>query len=290
MKGILLAGGSGTRLYPLTISLSKQLLPIYNKPMIYYSLSVLMLAEIREICIITTEHDQHLFKKLLGDGSQWGIKLHYAVQKRPEGIAQAFSIAHPYLGTSKTCLILGDNLFFGSHLKEKLQAAKQQLRGAQLFGYCVKDPERYGVAKLQDGQLDSIVEKPQNPPSPWAITGLYFYDENVYTMAKELSPSKRGELEITDLNNLYIQKGSADLVRLSRGYAWLDTGTFSSLLQACQYVQTIEERQNCLVASVEEIAFSNGWIGKNEITEIAASMKNNDYGKILLQLTNRTIG
>jgi len=288
VKGIILAGGSGTRLYPLTQVVSKQLLPIYDKPMIYYPLTVLMLAGIDEILIITTPHEQHLFKVLLGDGSQWGISVDYAVQERPEGIAQAFLIGEQFIAGDACCLILGDNIFYGHGLAEELQQASQQAQGATIFGYWVKDPQRYGVAEFDpQGRVTDIVEKPQQPRSNYAVTGLYFYDHQVSELATQLEPSARGELEITDLNNLYLQQGSLRLEKLGRGTAWLDTGTHESLLQASNFIQTIEARQGLKIACPEEVAFVRGLIDGDQLRLLAKPMRNNGYGEYLLSLLER---
>lgn len=284
MKGIILAGGKGSRLYPITLGVSKQLLPLYNKPMIYYPLSLLMQAGIREICLITTPRDRPLFELLLQDGSQWGIEIHYGVQQEPNGIAESFLIAENFLGASPVMLILGDNLFFGSQLPELLKEAALLTEGAHLFGYRVRDPKRYGVAQLGPQGLVGVVEKPSTPPSPWAITGLYAYDACVYSYAQTLSPSERGELEITDINNLYIAQQAARFTKFSRGVAWLDTGTFDSLLQAASFVQTIEERQNCLIASVEEIAYRNNWINEEQLLTLAKALAPSPYGERLAEL------
>ncbi|OOZ40911.1 glucose-1-phosphate thymidylyltransferase [Solemya pervernicosa gill symbiont] len=288
MKGIILAGGTGTRLYPLTQVISKQLLPVYDKPMIYYPLTVLMLAGIDQVLIITTPHEQHLFKALLGDGSQWGISIEYAVQPKPEGIAQAFQIGERFIDGDACCLILGDNIFYGHGLAEDLQRASQQSEGATIFGYWVKDPERYGVAEFDgDGRVTDIVEKPQQPRSNYAVTGLYFYDSQVSEMAAQLKPSARGELEITDLNNIYLQQQQLRLERLGRGIAWLDTGTHESLLQASNFIQTIEARQGLKIACPEEVAFVRGLIDGEQLRQLAAPMRNNGYGDYLLGLLDR---
>ncbi len=284
-KGIILAGGSGTRLHPLTRSISKQLLPIYDKPMVYYPLSVQMLAGIRDIMIITTPHDQALFQHLLGDGSQWGISLTYAVQPEPGGLAQAFHIGRDFLNGEGASLILGDNIFYGEGLYEYLQRAVKQEEGATVFAYRVRDPERYGVVEFdKECRALSLEEKPEKPKSNFAVTGLYFYDKNVCDYARDLKPSKRGELEITDLNRLYLEAGNLQVETLGRGFAWLDTGTHESLMQASQYIQTIEERQGLKVSCLEEIAYRKGWIGDTQLEELAEPLKKNEYGMYLLSL------
>ncbi|MCX8048047.1 MAG: glucose-1-phosphate thymidylyltransferase RfbA [Methylohalobius sp.] len=284
-KGILLAGGAGTRLHPLTLAVSKQLLPVYDKPMIYYPLATLMLAGIREILIITTPQDSLLFQRLLGDGSQWGIALHYSVQPKPEGLAQAFLIGEPFLKGAPSCLILGDNLFYGHGLTQLLTQACERTEGATVFGYWVKDPERYGVAEFdQEGRVIGLEEKPKAPRSHWAVTGVYFYDSQVCELAKTLTPSARGELEITDLNRLYLERGQLHLEKLGRGIAWLDTGTHDSLMQASQFIQTIEERQGLKVCCPEEIAYARGWIDATQLEKQAARFKNNGYGAYLLRV------
>ena len=287
-KGIILAGGSGTRLYPLTRVISKQLLPVYDKPMIFYPLATLMQAGIRDILIITTPHEQAMFKRLLGDGTDWGISLTYEVQESPDGLAQAFIIGESFLAGSPSCLILGDNIFHGGGLQPVLNAATNRRQGGTVFGYYVKDPERYGVVEFdKDMQVISIEEKPSQPRSNYAVTGLYFYDERVCDFAKALKPSLRGELEITDLNRSYLHDGSLHLVRLGRGYAWLDTGTHESLQQAANFIETIEARQGLKVACPEEIAFLQGWIDANQVLRLAEPLKSSGYGDYLTALVSR---
>ncbi len=284
MRGILLAGGSGTRLYPLTRAVSKQLMPVYNKPMIYYSLTTLMLAGIRNILLISTPEDTPLFERLLGDGHQWGISLSYAVQPRPEGLAQAFLIGEKFIGGSPVCLGLGDNIFYGHGLSGTLKDAAAIQEGARIFGVPIRDPERYGVLAFgPDGQVIDIVEKPKKPPSKYAVPGLYFYDQTVVARAKSLSPSDRGELEITDLNRLYLSEGRLSVSNLGRGTAWFDTGTHDSLLEAAVFMEVIERRQGIMVACPEEIAFRMGYIGKDEILRMAETLKNG-YGVYLRDL------
>jgi glucose-1-phosphate thymidylyltransferase len=287
-KGIILAGGSGTRLYPLTRVVSKQLLPVYDKPMIFYPLATLMQADIREILIITTPHEQAMFVQLLGDGSEWGIKLEFAVQPKPEGLAQALIIAEDFLQGDPSCLILGDNIFHGGGLSEVLERATRSETGATVFGYWVKDPERYGVVEFDsDLRVLGIEEKPEHPRSHYAVTGLYFYDGNASAWARTLKPSKRGELEITDLNRLYLEAGLLSLERLGRGYAWLDTGTHESLQQAASFIETIEARQGLKVACPEEISFMKGWIDEEQIKRLAEPLRKSGYGEYLLQLLTR---
>lgn len=285
-KGIILAGGSGTRLYPVTKATSKQLAPVYDKPMIYYPLATLMLAGIRDILIITTPEDSYSFNRLLNDGSQWGINLSYAIQPSPDGLAQAFLIGEEFINHDSCALILGDNIFYGYAFSEKLQAAVNQQKGATVFAYWVKDPERYGVVEFDDqGSAVSLEEKPSKPKSNYAVTGLYFYDEQVVELAKSLKPSTRGELEITDLNRLYLEQSALRVETLGRGYAWLDTGTHDSLLQAANYIATIQERQGLMVACPEEIAFRRGYISREQLFNLGNVMGKNGYGKYLLQLT-----
>ncbi len=289
MKGIILAGGSGTRLYPITRGVSKQLLPVYNKPMIYYPLSVLMLSGIREVLIITTPEDQSSFRRLLGDGSDLGIDLSYAVQDKPEGIAQAFIIGEEFIGDDSVCLVLGDNIFYGQSFSQTLNKAASQKTGATVFGYQVKDPERFGVVEFDaDMKAVSIEEKPQEPKSNYAVTGLYFYDNRVVEWAKTIQPSERGELEITALNQIYLENGSLNVELLGRGFAWLDSGTHESLLQASAFVQTIEEVQGLKVACLEEIAWRNGWLSGEDLVRIATPMSKNEYGQYLLRLASDT--
>ncbi len=285
IKGIILAGGSGTRLHPLTYVVSKQLLPIYDKPMIYYPLSVLMLAGIREVLIITTHHDSALFHSLLGDGSAWGMSIEYAVQPNPEGLAQAFVIGEQFIGNDRSCLILGDNIFYGHGFQHYLHNAIKQDQGATVFGYWVSDPERYGVAEFDEtGEVTGLVEKPKHPKSNYAITGLYFYDNQVVDMAKNLKPSPRGELEITDINSIYLKQRQLRVEKLGRGIAWLDTGTHDSLMQASNFIQTIEERQGLKIACPEEIAWSQGWINNEQLEQLATQLKKSQYGEYLSRL------
>jgi glucose-1-phosphate thymidylyltransferase len=287
-KGIILAGGSGTRLYPLTRVVSKQLLPVYDKPMIFYPLATLMQAGIREIMIITTPHEQALFRQLLGDGEDWGLRLEYAVQPSPDGLAQALIIAEDFLAGDPSCLILGDNIFHGGGLSQVLTRATAQMEGATVFGYWVRDPERYGVVEFdEDFRVLSIEEKPQQPRSHYAITGLYFYDEQASALARGLKPSARGELEITDLNRLYLENGCLAVERLGRGYAWLDTGTHESLHQASSFIETIESRQGLKVACPEEIAFLQGWVNEAQVRKLADSLLKSGYGEYLLDLLDR---
>jgi glucose-1-phosphate thymidylyltransferase len=286
MKGIILAGGTGTRLYPITKAVSKQLMPIYDKPMIYYPLSVLLLAGIRDILIISTPSDLPRFNDLLGNGEQWGIKINYVEQLRPDGIAQAFILGESFIGTNSVCLVLGDNIFFGHGLPELLQKANNSSKGATVFGYTVKDPERYGVVEFDKNQkVLSIEEKPQNPKSNFAVTGLYFYDNTVVAKARSLSPSQRGELEITDLNLKYLEENSLRVELLGRGYAWLDTGTHDSLLDASNYVAAVQKRQGLQISCIEEIAYRKGYINSNQLKTLALPLEKTAYGKYLLGLT-----
>lgn len=285
MRGIILAGGSGTRLYPITKGISKQLIPIYDKPMIYYPLSTLMLAGITDILVISTPEYTPLFEQLLGDGSEWGISLTYKVQEKPNGLAEAFILGADFIGNDSVCLILGDNIYYGSGLSKLVQEAAQKTNGATVFGYHVNDPERFGVVDFDSNMKAlSIEEKPKNPKSNYAVTGLYFYDNTVVEKAKHLKPSDRGELEITDINKLYLDEGKLDVKLMGRGYAWLDTGTHDSMMEAASFIATIQKRQNLKVACLEEIAYRMGYINKEKLVELVQPMKKNDYGQYLLRL------
>jgi glucose-1-phosphate thymidylyltransferase len=285
MKGIILAGGSGTRLYPITMSVSKQLLPVYDKPMIYYPLSTLMLAGMREILVITTPQDQRQFQQLLGDGSQYGLRLEYATQPSPDGLAQAFVIGREFVGKDNVALALGDNIFYGHGLPEDLRRAAERKAGATVFAYQVRNPERYGVVEFNAaGRAVSLEEKPKSPRSNWAVTGLYFYDNRVLDVARALKPSARGELEITDVNNAFLEWEALNVEKLGRGIAWLDTGTHESLQQASLFIQALQERQGLMVACLEEIAYHLGWITAEDVARIAGPMKMNDYGRYLLRM------
>lgn len=284
-KGIILAGGSGTRLYPVTMSVSKQLLPVYDKPMIYYPLSTLMLAGIKDILIISTPQDTPRFEQLFGDGSQWGLSLHYKVQEKPDGLAQAFIIGEDFIGKDNIALILGDNIFYGHDLPHELDNAVSQEKGATVFAYHVNDPERYGVVEFdKEGKALSLEEKPKKPKSNYAVTGLYFYDNNVIEIAKTLKPSERGEYEITDINNIYLERGDLSVAIMGRGYAWLDTGTHESLIEAGKFIQTLEARQGLKVSCPEEIAFRKGFIDAAQIRRLAKPLIKNDYGKYLMKM------
>lgn len=283
-KGLILSGGKGTRLYPVTQGISKQLLPVFDKPMIYYPLSTLMLAGIRDILIITTPEDLDNFNRLLGNGNKWGINISYAVQPTPDGIAQAFVIAENFIGNDSSVLVLGDNIFYGNSFQQLLHAANNQNDGATIFVYRVNDPERYGVAEIDNNKVVNIIEKPQKPISNYAVTGLYFYDNKVVDYAKSITPSDRGELEITDLNNLYLQQGQLTAKTMGRGYAWLDTGTHDSLLDAHNFVQILEKRQGLKIACIEEIAYRNKWIDRNQLKNLAQDLSKSMYGQYLIQI------
>jgi glucose-1-phosphate thymidylyltransferase len=289
MKGIVLAGGSGTRLYPATLAINKQLLPVYDKPMIYYPVSVLMLAGVREILIISSPEYLENYKRLFGTGEQFGVSFSYEIQPRPEGLAQAFIIGRDFVGTDSAALVLGDNLFFGAGLRQLLTRARERRHGATIFAYHVEDPERYGVVTLdKTGKATSIVEKPPSPESPWAVTGLYFYDNRVLDIAASVKPSHRGELEITEVNRIYLEMGELHVERMSRGYAWLDTGTHESLLEASEFVRVIQHRQGMQIACLEEIAYLNGFIGKEQLLARAQIFAKTDYGRFLLRLAQDT--
>jgi glucose-1-phosphate thymidylyltransferase len=291
LKGIILAGGSGTRLHPVTRGISKQLIPVYNKPMVYYPLSTLMLAGIRDVLVITTPHEQEGFRRLLGDGSTLGISISYAAQPKPEGLAQAFLIGRSFVGSDRVALALGDNIFYGAHFSDDLRRASERTAGATVFAYRVRDPERYGVVEFAaDGRAVSLEEKPKAPRSPWAVTGLYFYDNQVLEIAAALKPSPRGELEITDVNREYLHRNQLHVEKLARGTAWLDTGTHAALMQASSYVQVVEERQGLMVACVEEIAYRMGHIGIEQLVALARAMGSSSYGEYLLHVAEQEAG
>ena len=284
-KGIILAGGSGTRLYPLTQVVSKQLMPLYDKPMVYYPLSTLLLASIRDIFVITTPQDQPLFQQLLKDGSQWGVNITYGIQANPDGLAQAFIIGKDFIGNERCCLILGDNVFYGTELPDLMETAQKRKKGATVFGYWVKDPQNYGVAEFDDNdKVVGVEEKPAKPKSNYAITGLYFYDNQVVDIASAIKPSARGELEITDVNRVYLQQSQLSVERMSRGCAWLDTGSHNSLLDASNFIETIQKRQGLMVCCPEEIAFSKGWISSDDVAKLAYTLKKNEYGQYLKRM------
>lgn len=290
MKGIILAGGSGTRLYPITRGISKQLIPVYDKPMIYYPLSTLMLAGIRDVLIISTPEYTGLFEELLGDGSDFGMKFFYKVQAQPNGLAEAFILGKDFIGSDSVCLVLGDNIYYGSGLSQLLQEAAAKTSGATVFGYHVNDPERFGVVEFdKDKHALSIEEKPEHPKSNYAVTGLYFYDNDVVNIAENLQPSARGELEITDINKEYLRRGNLDVKLMGRGYAWLDTGTHDSMLEAASFISTIQKRQNLKVSCLEEIAYRQGWISKEKLITLAKPMKKNDYGQYLLRIAEEDV-
>ena len=284
-KGIILAGGSGTRLYPLTQVVSKQLMPLYDKPMVYYPLSTLLLAGIRDIFVITTPQDQYLFQELLKDGTQWGVNITYGVQPSPDGLAQAFVIGKDFIGNEGCSLILGDNVFYGTELPDLMETAQKRKKGATVFGYWVKDPQNYGVAEFDNNdKVIGVEEKPAKPKSNYAITGLYFYDNQVVDIARSIKPSGRGELEITDVNRVYLQQSQLSVERMSRGFAWLDTGSHNSLLDASNFIETIQKRQGLMVCCPEEIAFSKGWISSDDVAKLAHNLKNNEYGQYLKRM------